>query len=43
MRELGPDGEYTLDIALAGSDLQQRDDLSVGLTKRPQRQVSEFQ
>src|SRR5258705_10044704 len=43
MRELGPDGEYTLDIALAGSDLQQRHDLSVGLTKRPQRQVSEFQ
>jgi hypothetical protein len=43
MRELGPDGEYTLDIALAWSDLQQRDDLSVGLTERPQRQVSEFQ
>jgi len=26
MRELGPDREYPLDIALAGSDLQQRDD-----------------
>ena len=30
-------------FALAGSDLQQRHDLSAGLTKRPQRQVSEFQ
>jgi hypothetical protein len=43
MRQLGPDWKYAFDIALAGSDLKQGDDLSVGLTKRPQRQVREFQ